>query len=100
MTFSAIFQGTASAEHADTLRRSLITLARESRREPRTLRYEFYQHADDPLVFLLFAVWESEEDWQAHLSRPAHEQHVASRPEGAWAKGPTMTRLAALDENS
>ena len=96
MAFAALFQGTAAPEHVETLRESLTTLARKGRNEPGTIRYEFYNHEDEPAVFLLFAVWESEADWQAHVAGDAHTQHIASRPEDAWTIPPTMTRLRAL----
>lgn len=99
MAFAAMFQGVAASDHVDTVRDALVILARESRKEPGTIRYEFYQHKDDPTVFLLFGIWGSEADWQAHVKADAHEKHVASLPEGAWATRPAMTRLLALAEN-
>jgi len=98
MAFAAQFQGAAASEHIDTVRNALVILARESRKEAGTIRYEFYQHEGSPNVFLLFAIWESEAAWQAHVAGDAHERHVASLPEGAWAKRPAMTRLQALDD--
>ncbi len=98
MAFVAQFQGTAASEHIETVRRALVTLARESRKETGTIRYEFYQHEESPNVFLLFAIWESEAAWQAHVAGDAHERHVASLPEGAWAVRPVMTRLQALED--
>ena len=98
MAFVADFQGTAAVGHVDTVRESVARLARESREEPGTIRYEFYQHEEYPAVFLLFGIWESEEDWRSHVAGKAHREHVASLPEGAWAIPPAMTRLVALDD--
>jgi quinol monooxygenase YgiN len=98
MAYTATFQGTAALEYVDVVRKALVILARESRKEPGTIRYEFYQLEDDPTNFLLFAIWENEAAWQAHVAGDAHARHVASLPEGAWAKRPVMTRLSALEE--
>ncbi len=46
MAFVAHFQGTAAVGHVDTVRESVVKLARESREEPGTIRYEFYQHEE------------------------------------------------------
>lgn len=100
MAFAAMFRGTAAPDHVQTLRRALAQLAREARTEPGTLRYEFYQPADDPLVLILFAVWENEADWQAHLAAPAHKRYVAALPPDAWANPPAMTRLHALEDSA
>lgn len=98
MAYAATFQGRAAPEHLGTVKNALAALARESRKEPGTIRYEFYQHSDDPSVFLLFAIWESEEAWQAHLAAEAHTRHVASLPDGAWENPPEQTRLEPLEE--
>ncbi len=97
MAFAALFQGTAASDHVDTVRNALVTLARESRKEPGTIRYEFYQYEDESAGFLLFGIWESEAAWQAHVAGDAHTRHVASLPEGAWTIRPAMTRLQALE---
>lgn len=89
MTHVATFQGRAATEHLDTVKASLETLAQESIAQPGTIRYEFYQAETDPQVILLFAVWETEADWRAHIASDAHERHVASLPAGAWAQSPT-----------
>jgi len=97
MPFAALFQGTAAPEHLETLKKLQATLARESMEEPGTVRYEFYQAADDPTHILLFAIWESEADWQAHRTGDVHNRYVASLPEGVWTNRPQMTRLQALE---
>lgn len=98
MAFAALFQGTASPKHLDTLKESLRILAEESLKEPRTLRYEFYQSEEEPTIITLFAIWENEADWKTHIVSDAHNRHVASLPEGAWAIPPKMTRLISLTE--
>jgi quinol monooxygenase YgiN len=97
MAFAALFQGTAAPEHVDALKRAMATLARESMEEPGTFRYEFYAHEEDPLLILLFAVWESEAHWRANVQGAAHKRFNESLPEGAWAIRPKMTRLQPLD---
>lgn len=97
MAYIATFQGRAANEHLNTVKEALVELARRSRLEPRTIRYDFYQQKDDPAVFLLFAIWEDESAWRAHINADAHKEHVASLPEGAWAEPPVQTRLEALD---
>lgn len=98
MAFIALFQGTAAAEHEDAVRQSVAKLAADSQDEPGTIRYEFYQREDDPAVFLLFAIWESEADWRAHVAGEAHRRHEARLPAGAWKSRPAMTRLQSLSE--
>ena len=97
MAYIATFQGRAAEEHLNTIKEAVVRLARRSRLEPGVIRYDFYQHKDDPAVFLLFGIWEDEAAWRAHISADAHEEHVASLPEGAWANPPVQTRLEALD---
>lgn len=98
MAFAALFQGTASTEHLDALKKSLKVLAEESLNEPGTLRYEFYQSEEEPTIITLFAIWENEADWKTHIVSDAHNRHVASLPEGAWAIPPKMTRLKSLTD--
>jgi quinol monooxygenase YgiN len=98
MAFIALFQATAAPEHVDAVRDSVVRLAQDSRKESGTLRYEFYQYEDEPTIFLLFGIWESEEQWRAHVSGEAHRAHDARLPDGAWAIRPTMTRLQALED--
>lgn len=99
MAYTAIFQGTAAPEHVDTVRDALLILARESRKEAGTIHYEFYRHEESPNVFLLFGIWDSETAWKTHVAGDAHERHVASLPEGAWAIRPAMTRLLTLEDS-
>lgn len=96
MPFIATFRGVAASEHVETIKASLAVLQEESREQPGTLRYEFYQMEDDPRVFMLFAVWAGEADWRAHVASPAHDRHVARLPGGAWTTPPQMTRWTAL----
>ncbi|MBX3054432.1 MAG: antibiotic biosynthesis monooxygenase [Caldilineaceae bacterium] len=96
MAFVAMFQGTAAPEHLSTVKESVAILERESRDQPGTIRYEFYQSADDPTVFLLFAIWETEADWRAHVASEAHQKHVASLPAGAWKLRPVKSEWQAL----
>ena len=51
-----------------TLTKAQMLLAQESRQEPGTIRYDFYQREDDPTQIMLLGVWESEADWKAHIS--------------------------------
>lgn len=98
MSYIAMFRGRASRQHLDTVRRALQKLAHDAVHEPRTLQYEFYQEEDDPAVFILFAAWESEADWRAHVAADAHQEYVASLPDGAWESAPVQTRLTSLKE--
>jgi quinol monooxygenase YgiN len=95
MSFVATFRGIAAPDHVDAIKASLVTLQEESRTQSGTLRYEFYQMEDDPTVFMLFAVWQREADWRAHVASPAHDRHVERLPAGAWATPPQMTRWTA-----
>ena len=95
--FAALFHGTAAPEHLDTLTKAQTLLAQESRQEPGTIRYDFYQQEDDPTQIMLLGIWESEADFEAHIPGDAHTSYAASLPEGAWATPPSMTRLLALD---
>ena len=88
MAYVATFQGKAATEHIDALKKSMQRLANESVKQPGTIRYEFYQSEDEPEVFLLFAIWETEADWQTHVSSEAHIQHVESLPSNAWEVPP------------
>ncbi len=98
MTFAASFQGIAAPEHVDALRTSLAILERASRKQSGTIRYDFYQSADDPTIFMLFAIWESKADWQAHVASAAHRRHVESLPEGAWVTRPVKTEWQPLSD--
>lgn len=91
MAYVAIFQGTAAAEHIDTVHEAIRILERESQGQPGLIRYEFYQSTETPAIFLLFRVWESPADLRAHVASGAHERHVASLPPGAWAIPPAKT---------
>lgn len=88
MAFIATFQGTAAPEHVEALAESMRILERESREQPGTQRYEFYQSAADPTQFMLFAIWDSEADWRSHVASEAHHKHVASLAEGTWVVRP------------
>ena len=70
MTFIATFEGRASAQHLLALQESLATLEQESRAQPGTIRYEFYQSAEEPTRFMLLGIWEDEADWHAHVASP------------------------------
>lgn len=96
MAFVAVFQGTAAPEHLLAVKRSVAILEQESREQPGTIRYEFYQSKDDPVVFMLFGIWETRADWQAHVASEAHHKHVASLPSGAWQVRPSMREWQAL----
>jgi quinol monooxygenase YgiN len=96
MAYIATFQGTAAVEHIDTIRTSMLILQQESQAQPGTLRYEFYQSQENPAVFLLFAIWDDQADWQAHVASDAHKQHVARLPAGAWAIPPVRTDWQAV----
>lgn len=98
MAFAAQFQGTAASEHIETVRSALMILERESRKEAGTIRYEFYQPEENPNVFLLLGIWDSEAAWQAHVGGDIHRRHVESLPEGVWAISPEMTPLLALED--
>ncbi len=97
MAFAALFEGKAAAEHLSVLKDALVILARQSREQAGTIRYEFFQPQDDPLTILLFAVWEDEADWKAHVASDVHNRYAQSLPAGAWAVRPVMTRLQALE---
>ena len=92
MAYIATFQATANPTHVDTIKRSLSILERESRTQPGTIRYKFYQAKDDPTIFMLFAIWEREADWKNHVESDAHERHVRALPDGAWVSPPQPTR--------
>ena len=96
MAFAALFHGTAAPEHVEALTAAQVLLAQASLREPGTIRYDFYQHADDPTQIILLGIWESEDAWQAHVAGDVHTNYAASLPEGAWVTPPSMTRLLAL----
>lgn len=96
MAYFATFQATANPTHVDTIKHSLSILERESRTQPGTIRYEFYQAEDDPTVFMLFAIWESEADWQNHVASDAHDRHVQALPDGAWVSPPKQIRWQPL----
>ncbi len=98
MAYCAVFQGTANETHLDTVKESLVELASRSRDEPGTIRYEFYQLVEQPATFMLFGIWENEDGWRSHVAGSAHEDHVASLPEDAWAIRPKQTVLQALDD--
>ena len=91
MAYIATFQGTAAVEHIAAVRASMLLLQQESQAQPGTLRYEFYQSAENPAVFLLLTIWEEQADWQAHVASDAHKRHVARLPIGAWAIPPVKT---------
>ncbi len=90
MAFVAIFQATASPEYLPIVKHSVAILEQESREQPGTIRYEFYQSKDDPIVFMLFGIWETKADWQAHVASEAHKKHESSLPAGAWKIPPAM----------
>ncbi len=98
MAFVAMFQGTAAAEHLSTVKESVAILERESRDQPGTIRYEFYQSAEEPTLFLLFAIWETEADWRAHIASEAHRKHVSFLPAGAWKIRPAKSEWQALSD--
>ncbi len=98
MAYCAMFQGTTNETQIEVVKESLVELARRSRKEPGTIRYEFYQFVEQPATFLLFGIWENEDGWRSHVAGPAHVDHVASLPEDAWAIRPQQTVLPALDE--
>ena len=75
MAFAILTQGTATPGHVDLVRNALMTLAREGGNASGTIRYEFYQPKDDPTVFFLFAIWENEADWKAHVTSDAHDRY-------------------------
>ena len=92
MAFAITVQATAAPAHVDTVKQALTTLARESVDQPGTLRYEFHQSYDDPATFLLVAVWESEDGWQANVTSEAHDRYLAALPEDAWAVPPELSK--------
>ena len=96
MPFVATFQGTAAVEQIAAVKASLQILEQESKAQAGTLRYGFYQAADDPACFLLFAIWETEADWRAHVASAAHERHVAALPAGAWVVPPQRVTWQAI----
>ena len=97
MAYFATFQGTAAEEHIDTVHEAVRILEQESQGQPGLIRYEFYQSAENPAIFLLFTIWESTADLRAHVASDAHERHVASLPQGAWAIPPVKTDWLRLD---
>lgn len=98
MAFIALFQGTAAEAHLPSLKQSLGTLERESKEQPGTIRYEFYQSEEDPAVIMLFGMWETEADFRAHVASDAHRRHEASLPSGAWAIPPIMREWRTLSD--
>ncbi|MEZ4683174.1 MAG: antibiotic biosynthesis monooxygenase family protein [Caldilineaceae bacterium] len=97
MTYVATFQGTATEEHIDTVREAVRILERETQGQPGLIRYEFYQSAENPAIFLLFTIWKSAADLRAHVASDAHKGHVASLPSGAWALPPAKTDWQRLE---
>jgi quinol monooxygenase YgiN len=99
MAFAALFQGIVAPAHVDAVKTALTTLAQASREQPGTIRYEFYSPENRPTEILLFAIWQSEADWKAHVASDVHTRYINSLPAGALANPPVMTRLQALDSN-
>jgi quinol monooxygenase YgiN len=96
MAFAALFQGTVASEHLDVVKIALTTLARECENDPGTIRYEFYQPQNDPTIVILFAIWQNEADWQAHVASDAHDRYAKSLPADAWVIRPVLTKLQPL----
>ena len=100
MAFAVMVEGTASARHVETVRNALVTLAHESMKQPGTLRYEFYQPENDPLKFILFALWEDEAGWRANVASAEHDRYMAALPEDAWTSRPALTKLLRVDKTT
>ena len=98
MAFSIMVRGIAAPQHIATVRQALMTLAQASRRQPGTLRYEFYQPDGEAATFILLAMWEDEAGWQANVKSPEHDDYVKSLPEDAWAQRPAVTILRPVPE--
>ena len=96
MAFSIMVQGIAAPTHVETVKQALMTLARESLLQPGTLRYEFYQPANDVTKFILLAMWEDEAGWRANVASEAHVRYVQILPEDAWVSRPAVTILQPL----
>ncbi len=54
----------------DSLRRELTALTGPTRSETGCLRYDLYEHSDEPGLFLFIEQWRTEDDLARHLQQP------------------------------
>lgn len=64
-------------EHRDKLRRSLVELAAQSRREEGCQEYRLHEDIDHPGTFVLYEIWGTQGDLDRHLALPALQSFVA-----------------------
>ena len=68
MSFVVVAVWTARAGEAGRVREVLARMSGPSRLEPGCLVYRIQQKEDDPCVFLLYEVYRSRSDYEAHLA--------------------------------
>lgn len=56
--------------HREEVRKTLLTMVTESRKEPACIQYNLYQDDKDPNVFVFQEIWESHEGLDAHHEQP------------------------------
>ncbi|WP_022868341.1 putative quinol monooxygenase [Schaalia vaccimaxillae] len=63
-------QFTATQGNADEVASMLADLARNVHQEPGNIRFEPFQHEDDPHKFFVMEIYRDEEAFQAHMNMP------------------------------
>jgi quinol monooxygenase YgiN len=96
MKFVILTQGKAAPDKVEAVKKASVILAHEGSNEPGTIFYEIYQTEDDPTLFMVFAIFESEAAWKTHVESDAHAQFRKSLPEDTWEVIPKRTNLKSL----
>ena len=71
----------AQAGEAAKLEQALRELAQESRDEPGNLVYEVHRSASDSDEYLLYGIWRSQTDLEAHMNAAAIQAFLGKEPE-------------------
>ena len=96
MAYAIMVQGKAHLAHVENVKHALMTLARESLKQPGTIRYDFYQPSDDVTTFILLAEWEDEAGWRANVASAEHDAYIQSLAPDAWEIRQQRTHLVLL----
>src|SRR5579862_8023568 len=68
--FILVVNAHVKPEHIEAFRQATMENARNSRREPGIVRFDFLQQTDDPSRFMLYEVYRTAEDPPRHRETP------------------------------
>jgi len=81
-------------QHVEAFKARMLRHAETSLRDERNcLRFDVNQSLSDPAVFVMYEVFRSPQDFQAHIEAPHTKDFARTRDENGWLAERTVYQL-------